>query len=141
MITWQDRRGSAALEFGLIAPILFTVMFGIAEVGIVLNQYATLTQATIVGAMQLAFSAGVDGSPYTNTVSAIQSAAPNLTPLTIVLSVNGTACGNDTACRTALAGGTGFVTVTTTYSCAAINIVFDLLPDCSLTARQTERVQ
>jgi len=141
MTSWQDRRGSAALEFGLIAPVLFTLMFGIAEVGIVLNQYATLTQATIVGAMQLAFSAGVDGSPYTNTRNAIQAAAPNLTPLTIVLSVNGTACGNDTACRTALAGGTGFVTVTTTYSCAAINIVFDLLPDCSLTAQQTERVQ
>lgn len=137
----QDRRGSAALEFALIAPILFTVMFGIAEAGIVLNQYATLTRATIVGATQFAFSAGVDNSPYTNTISAIQAAAPNLTPLTIELSVNGTACGNNTACRTALAGATGYVTVTTTYSCAAINIVFDLLPDCSLTAQQTERVQ
>ena len=136
-----DRRGVAALEFAVIAPLLFSVMFGVIEFGLVLNEYLTLTNATLVGAMQFAFSAGVDATPYTDAVNAINAAAPNLTPLRIAFSVNGTACGTDTACQTAMSNGTGYVTVSTSYSCAALNFALNLLPNCSLTAQQTERVQ
>jgi Flp pilus assembly protein TadG len=137
----KDRQGVAALEFAVVAPVLLLIMFGMAEFGIVLNQYLTLTNATIVGASQFAFSAGVDGTPYSDAISAINTAATGLTPLTITLSVNGTQCTTDTGCQAALAGGVGSVTVTATYSCAAMNIVFDLLPNCTLTSQATERVQ
>jgi Flp pilus assembly protein TadG len=129
------------MEFAIIAPVMFLLVFGIAEFGIVMNQYLTLTNATIVGAMQMAYSAGVDAKPYTDAVAAIQTAAPNLTPLTITLSVNGTNCTTDAGCVTALAGGTGYVTVTTSYSCAALNLYANFLPNCNLSAQQTERVQ
>ena len=137
----KDRRGVAALEFALIAPMLLVTMFGIAELGIVLNQYLTLTNAAVVGAKQFAFSAGVDGTPYTDAVNAINAAASNLTPLTITLSVNGTGCTTDAGCGLALAAGAGYVTVTATHSCAAMNFAFNLLPNCSLTSQETERVQ
>lgn len=139
----KDRRGTAALEFGLVAFPLLLVVFGGAELAMVLNQYLTLTNATIVGAEQFAFSAGVDATPYADAVSAIEAAAPTLTPLGITLVVNGAVCTDtsSTTCATALSGGTGYVTVTVTYSCAAINLVFNLLPDCRLTAKETERVQ
>jgi Flp pilus assembly protein TadG len=141
-IPWQkDRRGVAALEFGLIAPALFLLLFGGVEFGIVLNQYLTLTTATIAGATQFAFSAGVDATPYTDAVAAIETAAPGLTPLTITLSVNGTGCTSDAGCVTALAGATGYVTASASYSCSASNIVLNLLPNCTLMSQETERVQ
>jgi Flp pilus assembly protein TadG len=138
---WNDRRGVAALEFAVIAPLLFSIMFGVIEFGLVLNQYLTLTNATLVGAMQFAFSAGVDATPYTDAVNAVKAAAPNLTPLTISFSVNGTACSTDSGCGAALSGGTGYVSVSTSYSCAGLNFALNLLPNCTLTAQQTERVQ
>jgi len=141
---WRDRRGVAALEFALVAPMLLLLIFGAAEIGIVLSQYETLTNTTIVGAMQFAFSAGVDSTPLTDATTSMTTAAPGLTPLTITFSVNGTACTSNAACATALAGGTGYVTVTASYSCVAINdivVSFDLLPGCALTSSQTERVQ
>jgi Flp pilus assembly protein TadG len=141
----QDTRGMAAVEFALIAPVLLLLTFGMAEVGIVLNQYLTLTNAAVVGAAQLAFSAGVDATPYTDAVNAIKAAAPNLTPLPITVLVNGMPCSSDTTCATALStaqtGGAGSVTVTATYSCLAMNIVYNLLPGCTLTAQETQRVQ
>jgi Flp pilus assembly protein TadG len=132
------------MEFALIAPMLLLLIFGGAEVGIVLNQYVTLTNATIVGAMQFAFSAGVDVTPVTDATASIHTAAPGLTPITITYSVNGTACATDAACNTALTVGSGYVTVTTSYSCAAINNIvaaFNVLPNCTLSSQQTERVQ
>ena len=138
----RDRRGVATLEFALVAPILFLVMFGTVKYGIVLSQYLTLTNATLMGARQFAFSAGVDAAPYTDAVSAVRTAAPNLTPLVITTAVNGTGCSTDAGCATALSGNIGKpVTVTASYSCAAMNIIFDLLPNCTLRSQQTERVQ
>jgi Flp pilus assembly protein TadG len=138
---WQDRRGVAAMEFVLVAPILFMVIFGGAELAIVLNRYMTLTNAAIVGAKQFAFSAGISATPRTDAVNAIIGAAPSLTPLTITLSVNGAACTTDTLCGNALQAGTGYATVAITYSCTGLNMFYNLLPSCSLSTTQTERVQ
>ncbi len=137
----KDRRGTSAVEFAIIAPVLFLVVFGEAEFGIVMSDYFTLANAVGAGAMQFAFSAGVDATPYTDAVSAIKTAAPGLTPLTITLSVNGTTCTTDAACAPALSAGTGYVTAKATYSCVSSQVVYDLIPGCTLTAQQTERVQ
>ncbi len=137
----QDRRGTAAVEFALVAPVMFLIVLGGAELAIVLNQSLTLTNAVSVGAMQFAFSAGVDATPYSDAVSAIRAAAPDLSSLTITLSVNGTPCATDAACTPALSAGAGYVTATATYSCAGANIVYNLLPNCTIKSQQTERVQ
>jgi Flp pilus assembly protein TadG len=137
----KDRRGLAALEFAIVAPSLCLVIFGGVEVGIVLSEYFTLTNAVSAGATQLAFSAGVDATPYTDAVSAITTTAPHLSGLTITLSVNGTACTTDATCTTALSSGTGYVTAQATYSCVASQVIYVVIPSCSLTAQQTERVQ
>lgn len=140
---WRDRRGVAALEFALVAPALFILIFGAAEFGILLSENLTLSNATIAGAQQFASSAGLDPTPYDDAVSAVQTGAPalNLTKSQISLTVNGTACTTNATCVSALQPGTGYVTVTTTYSCAALNIVFNLLPNCTLTSQELERVQ
>ena len=44
--------------------------------------------------------------------------------------------------KSALAdSGARYATVQASYSCSAINLVFNLFPDCTLTVQQTERVQ
>ncbi len=137
----KDRRGMAALEFAIVAPALLLVVFGGTECGIVMSEYFTLTNAVGAGAMQFAFSAGVDSTPYTDAVIAITTTAPNLTGLTITLSVNGTTCTTDAACTTALSTGSGYVTARAVYSCVASQVIYVVIPNCTLTAQQTERVQ
>lgn len=137
----RDRRGVAAMEFGLIAPMFLLLFFGIAETGIVFYEYMTLINAVTAGANQLALSAGIDSTPYTDAKTVVTQAAPTLTPLTITMSVNGTNCATDSTCGTALSSAAAqYATVSAEYSCANINIVFDLFPSCTLTSQQTERL-
>jgi len=139
----QDRRGVAALEFVLVAPSLFIVIFAGAELSILLAKYMTLTNAAVVGATQFAFSAGVSATPYDDAVNAIQASAStlNLPTSGISLSVNGTACNTNALCGSALQAGTGYVTVQLTYSCSGLNMFYNMLPACSISSHQTERVQ
>jgi hypothetical protein len=83
----------------------------------------------------------VDATPYTDAVSAITTTAPNLSGLTITLSVNGTTCTTDATCTSALSSGTGYATAQATYSCVASQVIYVVIPSCSLSAQQTERVQ
>ncbi len=141
---WKhERRGVAALEFVLVAPALFMVIFVGAELSILLARYMTLANAAVVGAKQFAFSAGVSATPYDDAMSAIQGSAStlNLSTSGITLSVNGTACTTNTACGDALQAGTGYVTVQLTYSCVDLNMFYNMLPVCSISSQQSERVQ
>jgi Flp pilus assembly protein TadG len=73
------KRGAAAVEFAIVAPVLLLIMVGTAQFGIALNQYVMLTNAVAVGAQLFSTSAGT-ASPYTTTVNAmIQAASPTLT--------------------------------------------------------------
>ena len=49
-------RGTALVEFGLLAPVLLLILLGTAQFGLTLNQYVMLTNAVGVGAMQFAIS-------------------------------------------------------------------------------------
>lgn len=138
----MDRRGVAALEFTLVAPLLFLLLFGIIESGILFYQYLTLTSAVATGASQFASSAGVDATPYTDAVNIVKNGAPGLASLNVTASVNGTACGSDADCKSALTNSSAtYATVQASASCAAINLVFNLFPGCTLNVQQTERVQ
>jgi Flp pilus assembly protein TadG len=59
---WSSERGTAVVEFALIAPILFLLVFGIIEFGRVLNAYNDLTQLAGQGARAAAVSRNPDGT-------------------------------------------------------------------------------
>src|ERR1700722_4803539 len=92
----RHRAGVSAIEFALIAPILLTLAIGLAQFGLVLNNYIELTEGVRDGARQLALSRGTT-TPHSGTVNVINAAAVNMTvaSLTITTSLNGTACSTD----------------------------------------------
>jgi TadE-like protein len=57
-----SERGTAIVEFALIAPILFLLVFGIVEFGRALNYYNDLTQLAGQGARAAVVSRNPDGS-------------------------------------------------------------------------------
>lgn len=69
-------RGSAAVEFALLFPILLLIVFGIIDFGRALNAQITLTQAAREGARL----AAVD---QPNVVSRTQAAAVGLNPVSV----------------------------------------------------------
>jgi len=146
MARWSDverrRAGTAAVEFALVAPMLLLLVLGMCQFGITLNQYLTLTYAVSAGARQLSMSRG-DATPWTDTTNLIYSSAPNLTKasLTITTSVNGTACGNDATCKTALVAAGPPATVAATYPCSLAFFGDNFAPVCTLSAQTTERVE
>lgn len=58
----RDQRGTALVEFALIAPLLFLLLFGVIEFGRVLNYYNDLTQLSGQGARATIVGRNPDGS-------------------------------------------------------------------------------
>ncbi|MFY9640884.1 MAG: TadE/TadG family type IV pilus assembly protein [Rhodomicrobium sp.] len=113
--------GNAAIEFAIVAPVLFVMLLGMIQFAIIFNNITVLTNATSAGA--LLFSEGRSfTSPYSSAVTAVKSAAGSLTTanLTITTSVNGAACATDAACLTAFGQGGVPATVTVTYPCPLV---------------------
>src|ERR1700693_2969434 len=111
----RDKRGTAALEFALVAPVLFLLILGITRFGITLNNYEMLTGATEAAARQFSMSRGT-ATPSSSTTTTLNNAASNLTPasITVTMKVNGVACSGDSACQTALTNGQGQPATVTT---------------------------
>jgi Flp pilus assembly protein TadG len=57
----RDQRGTAVVEFALVAPILFLLVFGILDFGRALNYYNQLTQLAGQGARAAAVSGNPNG--------------------------------------------------------------------------------
>lgn len=57
-----SERGTAVVEFALVAPILFLLVFGILDFGRALNYYNDLTQLSGQGARAAAISRNPDGT-------------------------------------------------------------------------------
>jgi hypothetical protein len=65
----KNTEGATAVEFGLIAIILFAVMFGIIEFGLLLYNNSMLTHASRVAAREgvlYAYSEDTEGNYYTH---------------------------------------------------------------------------
>jgi Flp pilus assembly protein TadG len=151
-------RGSALVEFALVAPMLLLIVLGTAQFGVTLGQYVMLTNAVGVGAMQFAISRG-DTTPSRDAWNAITTAASTLTPANIKmnLSVNATACvtnastlsaaqAADTTCATALTNNVGkpalvSATYTATFPCNLLTTWQGMASTCNLASQVTERVQ
>jgi Flp pilus assembly protein TadG len=58
----KGERGTAVVEFALVAPLLFLIVFGIIEFGRILNAYNQLTQLAGQGARAAAVSFNPDGT-------------------------------------------------------------------------------
>jgi Flp pilus assembly protein TadG len=157
-------RGAVTIEFAFLLPILLLLLLGAIQFGLVLKNYVMLTNAASVGAMQFAISRS-NTTPASGTWTAITNAAPNLTPttnLTMILSVNGTACTSasgvnssstaasyDSACATALSGAAPSAngtlqpaSVNVTYPCGAQLTWFNFWSStCQLSSTISEGVQ
>ena len=83
----RHERGQALVEFALTLPVMLTLLVAIIVLGIVFNNYLTLTNATAGGAQQLSISRGVTTDVCLTTSQTVQSAAPNLTSGNITYSI------------------------------------------------------
>lgn len=144
----DDYRGTSALEFAFVAPILFLILLGIIQFGLTINNYEMLTAGTQAATRQFALSRG-SNTPSSSATSALYNAAPTLTQtqLVVKLFVNGTQCGSggtsgDAACATALSsaqGGAAMVTVS--YPCSLAFYGYNFAPNCTLSYTVTESIE
>ena len=132
--------GIAAAEFALVFPVLVLLFFATVKFGIVLNNYIQLENGAENGARQAAAERNAP-APLSTTVAAVQAGAASLTAsnLTVSLLVNGTKCGSDAACNTALAQYSE-ATVQVTYPCN-LNIPYLATRTCTLSSSSSEIVQ
>jgi Flp pilus assembly protein TadG len=87
----SEERGAALVETALVMPILMTVIFGMIEMGIMLNNYMQLTNAVAIGGEVLAVDRGNTTDPCADASNAVLAAAPGLNPanLTFTVILNG----------------------------------------------------
>jgi Flp pilus assembly protein TadG len=114
----------------LVLPVLAALLLGIAQFGIVFNNYITLTDATRAGARKAAVSRFV-GDGGKSAKATVYSSASNLDSnaleVTVDASPNWTAPGGD-------------VTVTATYP-YSIDILGWTVAGGKLTSKTTERLE
>lgn len=78
MNKWRRERGqvgAAAVEFAIVLPLLMTLLFGIIEMGFVMNRWITVTHAAREGVRQLAI-----GDTVASAEAKARDAAIGLTP-------------------------------------------------------------
>jgi Flp pilus assembly protein TadG len=138
----RARTGTAALEFALVAPVLFLTVFGTFQFGITLNNYVMLTSATQSAARQLALSRG-GTTPRTDAVNQLTASAANLNgTITVTTYINGTSCATDATCQLAMATAQGQpAMLTASFPCNLVIYGHDYLPGCTLNTKTTERIE
>lgn len=122
----NDQRGSVLVESALIMPLVILFIAGIADYGITLYQYHTLSTANGSAVRQLIVSRGFD-NPYAGVRDQYNEWAPNLTVTDddIIVSVADSdgklkACTDKTSpsCRTLLDDAAGKqATVSLNFPC------------------------
>jgi len=122
----DDTRGSVLLEAALVMPLVVLLVAGIADYGVTLYQYHTLSTANGSAVRQLIVSRGF-ANPYAGVLSQYSTWAPNLsvTANQITVSVANSsnvlkACTDSTSpnCQTLLDAAAGKqATVALNYNC------------------------
>jgi len=141
----RDEHGSILVEIAISMPLLLLMFTGIFDFGIAYNNQLTLIQAVGSGAQYLQQIRTTTTNPCADTLTAIENAAPTLTPANISLSLvlNGTPETNKTTCSGAqqYLAQQEPVTVTATYPCS-LPLVFTRgttwASTCTLSATVTE---
>jgi Flp pilus assembly protein TadG len=123
----RREEGQALVEFALVAPILFLILFGIVQFGIAFKHSIALTDAVRTGARKATVSRTL-ADPQGSTKAAVLGAASDLDPAKVNVTV--------TSSWTPGAN----VTVTATYP-YAINILGIVVASGDLHSATTERVE
>jgi Flp pilus assembly protein TadG len=66
----RDRRGAAAVEFAIIAPVMLASVFGVFEVGRLMYDQSKVAAAAAAGARAVALYGGADTTNVTNAINA-----------------------------------------------------------------------
>lgn len=90
---FKEERGASAVEFGLVLPILVLLLFGIAQFGILFNNYLTLTHAAREGVRWASLEKDV-GTVKAKTIIATTGLDASL--VTIRVLINGSEATLDT---------------------------------------------
>jgi hypothetical protein len=78
MTCWRPKKGqdgAAAVEMAVVAPLLFTLLFGIIQTGFVVNRWITVTHAAREGVRRMAL-----GDEATAAAASARGAAVGLNP-------------------------------------------------------------
>lgn len=110
------QRGTAMVEFAIVAPLLLFLILATFEFGRMISQYNTLSKAVRDGARYAASTAGAGTTGLVNVTSSIQSTVTNLV-------TTGTANGTGSALLPGNAptvsvtdDGNGYVSVSASYA-------------------------
>ena len=116
-------------EFAIVVPILLLVLLGIMQLGVVYNNWVTLTDAARAGARKAAVCrSGCSPNASTATVNAVKNSAANLNQSNLGVSVTSSwAQGAD-------------ATVTASYPWS-VNVMGVVVASGTMTATTTERVE
>ena len=117
------------VEFAIIVPILLVVLLGIMQLGVVYNNWVTLTDAARAGARKGAVCrSGCSPSASGATTNAVKNSAADLNQAKLSVSVTSSwAQGSD-------------VTVKASYPWS-VNIMGVVVASGTMTATTTERVE
>jgi Flp pilus assembly protein TadG len=127
----KGERGQALVEFALVAPLLFMILFGIIQFGTAFMHSVALTDAVRTGARKAAVSRNA-ADPVGATQSAVLGAATDLNSSTLTGRINVTAPSGW------VAGGSVTVEATYPYS---INILGIVVASGDLHSATTERLE
>jgi Flp pilus assembly protein TadG len=135
-----DTRGSVLLEAALVMPLVVLFIAGIADYGVTLYQYHTLSTANGAAVRQLIVSRGF-ASPYAGVLSEYSTWAPNLSvtgsQITVKVANSAgtlTTCTDSTSptCKSLLDGAGGKqATVSINYPCTT-NFIPSMASPCPI---------
>ena len=123
----MNETGQALVEFALVAPMLFLLLFGIIQFGIAFMNNVALTDAVRTGARKAAVSRSA-ADPTQATKSAVLGAADDLNQSKVSITVTSDWVSGDN------------VTVTATYP-YQINLLGIVVASGNLHSSTTERVE
>jgi Flp pilus assembly protein TadG len=129
--TTNGESGQALVEFTLVAPILFIILFAIVQFGIAFMHSVALTDAVRAGARKAAVSRTA-ADPTGSTKTAVLDAATDLNSSTLSSRITVTASGGWQAGNS--------VTVSATYP-YSINILGVVVASGDLHSATTERIE
>jgi Flp pilus assembly protein TadG len=123
----RRQRGQTMAEVAIVLPLLLLLLLGILQLGIVYNNYVTLTDAVRAGARQAVVGRGV-ADPVGSAVSRVRTSAVGLDQTRLSISVTSPWTQGSN------------VTVSASYP-YSVNLLGLVVRSGSLTSVTTERVE
>lgn len=142
----RSERGTAVVEFALVAPLLFLIVFGIIEFGRILNAYNQLTQLAGQGARAATVNRNPDGTAIAAASGTVDDADCSGKTYSIQCQLSKYYAENDSlsnvkVCIHSLPASPGApVTVNTSYRYTFITGLFGFA-HIDLSSTQTERAE